>query len=248
LVTFSGTLWELNPVEVRARPRPQRLATTLGEPVRSVFDDAGVEVEEVRAYLIAHNLALAVTQDVTTRDDLDLQQPYNLQVAGGGVKSIGAAGAVYEVAYMQFFQADQIRGWRGGSDQIRPGRRVLAQVLHDPAALQANPAPATSAAPAGSVKVAADGSAAAFVPARRALSWQLTDSAGAPVVRERYWITFQPGEIRVCGSCHGLSELDQAGRSAPENPPQALLDLLDEWKADNQAPRQLIFLPAVRAE
>ena len=38
---------------------------------------------------------------------------------------------------------------------------------------------------------------AAFVPARRAMTWQLTDPAGAPVVRERYWLTFQPGEIRT---------------------------------------------------
>ncbi len=146
---------------------------------------------------------------------------------------------------MQFFQADQIRGWRGGGSDIRPGRRVLAQVLHDPAALQANLPLNNPAAPAGSVKVAADGSVAAFVPAQRALSWQLTDADGVAVVRERYWLTFQPGEIRVCGSCHGLSQFDQAGNMAPENPPQALLALLNDWKPDSEPPTHFLYLPAI---
>ena len=61
---------------------------------------------------------------------------------------------------------------------------------------------------------------------RRAITWQLTDPSGAPVVRERYWVTFQPGEIRSCPSCHGLSRADQLGRPAPTNEPEALTDLL----------------------
>ena len=44
------------------------------------------------------------------------------------------------------------------------------------------------------------------------------DSAGTGVVRERYWLSFQPGEIRVCTSCHGLNSKDQAGQSTPTNP------------------------------
>jgi hypothetical protein len=96
------------------------------------------------------------------------------------------------------------------------------------------------------VAVAADGSVAAFVPAGRALSWQLTDAQGAAVVRERYWLTFQPGELRVCGSCHGLSELDQAGQGQPQNTPQALVDLLEHWADDNPAAAEsAIYLPAV---
>jgi len=91
--------------------------------------------------------------------------------------------------------------------------------------------PANPSGPAGSVAVAADGSVAAFIPARRALSWQLTDAAGDAVVRERNWISFQPGEIRVCASCHGLSENDQAGNPEVDNQPQALLSLLQAWKA-----------------
>jgi hypothetical protein len=45
------------------------------------------------------------------------------------------------------------------------------------------------------------------------------------------WITFQPGEIRVCTSCHGLNETDQAGHVAPLNPPQALFTLLQYWQS-----------------
>lgn len=247
-VTFSGALWELNPVEVRPRQRPQRLTIDLSEAVRSVFREAGVTPEALRTYLLQNNLALAVTHNVTIRDDLDRQQPYNLQVAGDGVQTIGAEGTLYTVAYMQFFQADQLRGLSYGGDQIRPGRRVLAQVLHDPAALQANLSLTTETAPAGSVKVAEDGSVAAFVPAQRALSWQLTDDEGTAVVRERYWLTFQPGEIRVCGACHGLSQYDQAGNTTPENPPQALLELLNEWQPQGEGPTysNSIFMPAIK--
>ncbi|HEX9921778.1 MAG TPA: hypothetical protein VGD99_03875, partial [Anaerolineae bacterium] len=84
------------------------------------------------------------------------------------------------------------------------------------------------------VALADDGSMAAFVPARRAMSWQLTDSAGTGVVRERFWLTFQPGEVRVCASCHGLNEQDQAGNPRPTNPPEALRQLLQYWQ-DNES-------------
>jgi hypothetical protein len=80
------------------------------------------------------------------------------------------------------------------------------------------------------VQIAADGSMAAFVPARRAMSWQTTDGSGTPVVRERYWLTFQPGEVRVCAACHGVNTHDQSGGTTPTNPPEALRTLLRFWK------------------
>src|SRR5881296_44423 len=86
--------------------------------------------------------------------------------------------------------------------------------------------------------VASDGSVAAFVPARRAMSWQLTDGAGTPVVRERYWLTFQPGEVRVCAACHGVNSRDQMGDAAPQNPPEALRALLRTWKSLQTPPRR----------
>jgi hypothetical protein len=108
------------------------------------------------------------------------------------------------------------------------GRRVLAEPMHDPAAVAANPA--NPSGPAGSVALGTDGSMAAFLPARRAMTWQLTDPAGAAVVRERYWLTFQPGEIRSCTSCHGVNTHDQANNPAPTNKPEALRALLQAWK------------------
>jgi hypothetical protein len=88
----------------------------------------------------------------------------------------------------------------------------------------------SSGGPASTAKIASDGSVAAFVPARRALTYQLTDSTGKGILRERYWLTFQPGEIRVCASCHGVNTVDQSGHDAPVNPPAALSELLSFWK------------------
>jgi Hydrazine synthase alpha subunit middle domain len=151
-------------------------------------------------------------------------------VAGSNTQTLSsnftAGEKIYDVAFMQFFQGDLIRGI-GGAANPSAGRRVLAQPMHD---VSDNP---SSSGPAGSVTIADDGSVAAFVPANRALSWQLTDSAGNAVVRERYWLTFQAGEVRVCTSCHGLNEIDQAGQATPTNSPKALLELLQDWKAKN---------------
>nr|MBA3532817.1 hypothetical protein [Ardenticatenales bacterium] len=243
LVSYSGPLWELNPVEVRARPRPTRRHVTLPAPEQQILAQAGVELADLQAYLTANNLALVVSRNVTSRDDADKQQPYNLRIAGGGAQTVGATGKIYDVAFMQFFQADQLRGVTFGNDEPRPGRRVLAQAMHDPAVNN----PPNAAGPTGSVVLGADGSMAAFVPARRALSWQLTDSSGTGVVRERFWLTFQPGEVRVCASCHGLNQTDQAGQLAPNNPPEALLDLLEYWKENEPPVTQIhLYLPAVR--
>ena len=228
-ITFSGNLWELQPVEVKARVRPTRLAAALPQVEQSVLQQAGVSEAALRDYLEKNNLALAVMRNVTTRDAAEKQQPFNLRVPGGAqtlATGFKTGNKIYDVAHLQFLQADQIRGM-GGTGSPRAGRRVLAQPMHDANAISSNP---NATGPTGSVTVSSDGSVAAFVPARRAMSWQLTDAAGMPVVRERYWLTFQPGEIRVCTSCHGLNEKDQAGNPVPTNPPKALLALLERWK------------------
>jgi hypothetical protein len=244
LLTYSGLLWELNPVEVRARSIPATPSYPLPGPEQQIFNQVGVDPAALRNYLIQNNLALAVSRNVTTRDDLDRQQPFNLKIKGSSTQTLGAPGKLYEVAYMQFFQADQLRGLTFGGPQPRPGRRVLAQPMHDPAVNN----PPTCAAPPGSTQLAADGSMAAFVPARRAMTWQLTDSSGNGIVRERFWVTFQPGEIRVCASCHGLNEKDQAGQVAPTNPPEALRQLLQYWQNNqsNTTPCNQLYLPAIR--
>jgi hypothetical protein len=220
------TLWELNPVEVRPRSLPSMPAAVLPAPEQQIFDEEGVSPAEFQADMQAKGLAAVVSRNVTTRDAADRQQEFNLRVPGG-VQTLGAPGTVYDVSSMQFFQADQIRGL-GGPVNPRDGRRVLAQVMHDPAVAN----PPDPGGPPGGVKLGLDGSMAAFVPARRAMSWHLTapDAAWTPIVRERYWLTFQPGEIRTCTSCHGLNSHDQANQTTPTNPPEALRALLQYWK------------------
>jgi hypothetical protein len=243
-VSYSGPMWELNPVEVRARAKPARPAEQLPAPEQAAFAAAGVDPAAFKAYLAQHNLALAVTRNVTSRDNADRQQPFNLRVAGG-VQKTGAPGKIYDVAFMQFFQADLLRGagLRNSSDTPNPGRRVLAQPMHDSTAQMLNAAHAGTLP--GSVTIASDGSMAAFVPARRAMTWQMTNSAGAPVVRERLWVTFQPGEVRVCASCHGLNNVDQAGAAAPANTPDALYQLLLSWKSQPIL-KTGVFMPLTR--
>jgi hypothetical protein len=167
---------------------------------------------------------------VTTRDHADREQPFNLRIAGTTTQTVATnnSGQIYDIRYLQFMQADQLRGLTFGTTNPVPGRRVLAKPLHDVAALGFN-LPTTNG-PAGAVRLGDDGSQAVFLPARHAMTHQLTDAAGNPVVRERYWLTYQPGEIRTCTSCHGINNSDQAGHAAPTNKPQALRDLLRFWK------------------
>lgn len=225
LVSYSGALWELDPVEVRVREKPARRSPSLETPESSIFSEEGISLEEFRAYLEDNNLALIVSRNVTSRDEADLQQPFNLRIPNSTTSTIGKSGTVYDVTSLQLFQGDQVRGY-GGVSSPSAGRRVLAQILHDTATIN----PPNEAGPSGSVRLGFDGSMAAFVPARRAMTWQLTNDAGDAVVRERYWLTFQRGEIRLCTSCHGLNSKDQAGGTTPVNQPEALRDLLRYWK------------------
>ena len=105
---------------------------------------------------------------------------------------------------------------------------VLGQRMHGVPDGLNPPAPG---GPEGSVRIADDGSMAALLPAHRAMAWQMTESDAAAVVRERYWISFQPGEVRTCKNCHGLNSVDQAGNPPPTNSPQALALLLQHWQA-----------------
>lgn len=228
LVSYNGPLWELDPVEVVARVKPARRTSILQAPEQQVFSEVGVDETALRTWLRTNNLALIVSRDVTTRDRADVQQPMNLRVPGGA-STVPTGGKVYDLAHLQIFQGDQVRGY-GGTASPRPGRRVLSKTMHG-GALASNPA--NPGGPAGSVKVGLDGSTAAFVPAQRALTWQLTDGAGKAVVRERNWISFQPGEIRTCASCHGINSQSQTGTAAPQNKPEALRQLLTAWKVSH---------------
>jgi hypothetical protein len=233
LVSYDGPLWELSPVEVRAPvavpPAPE---AAMESPEMQAFALEGVDADEFRAFLAARNLAVLVSRNVTARDSADQQQPYNLRVPGGA-ETLGNGGLVYDIAWLQMLQGDQIRGI-GGIEDPRAGRRVLAQFMHDPDAFRYM-TPPSSGAPAGAVPIASDGSAATIVPARRALAWQTTAADGTPVVRERYWITAQPGEVRACDGCHGVNDLNQAGLPAAQNVPRALRDLIAWWRDHHEA-------------
>jgi len=218
LLSFSGNLWEIQPVELSPRIKPNTRHSTLPETEQLVLSEEGQDLDQLKQFLRERDLALIVVRNVTSRDSADKQQPYNLRVANGVADTRGTGGKVYDVSHLQIFQGDLVRGY--GPNLGQGGRRVLATPLHDA------PNPPSASAPVGGVTIAADGSVAALVPAQRALTWQLTAPDQSGVVRERFWLTFQPGEIRVCGSCHGVNALDQAGAVAPQNKPQALRDMI----------------------
>ncbi|MBA4850645.1 3-coathanger stack domain-containing protein [Emticicia sp. BO119] len=230
-VRFNGVLWETYPVEVRARPRPDNPTTNpehVAPSEQALFTAAGVNLHDFRKFLRRNNLAVLAIRDVTSRDDADEQQPFNLKVAGFAHQTVKQAypTPLYEVKHLQFLQSDQIRGI-GGMNSPRPGRRGIAQFLHDPVATLYNP-PTTGAQ--GSANIHADGSVAMVVPAKRAITWQLTDQNNKGIVRERLWLSARPGEVRTCTSCHGESTLNQAGQTSPTNAPQALSTLLNHIK------------------
>jgi hypothetical protein len=225
-LTYSGALWELEAVEVVARPRPTAGTSRIEAIEKSVLDEELVDERLLREWLRVNQLALIVTRNQTSRDRGDRQQPFNLRIPSG-LKTTGDNGRIYDIAHYQILQGDQVRGYAN----FGSGRRVLAQ----PIATAKNPN--NPSGPAGSVKIASDGSTAAFVPANRALTWQTTDAGGAAIVRERVWVTLQPGEIRTCAGCHGENTKNQAGQSSPLNKPEALRELLRHWK-QNHAPAE----------
>ncbi len=218
-VSYSGPMWELQPVEIKSRPRPSArtaeipaieqnmLLTQLGGP-------SGLNA--LRTYLETNSLALLISRDVTQR--ADEQQDINLKIHWSSHETAESGSTPKEIAWMQLYEGLQLRGYD------RDGRRVLARPIDD--ALN----PAESGAPEGAVKLGDDGSMAAFVPAERALSWQTAELNGDGAVRERYWVTFKAGEIRVCANCHGINNTDVFGQTSPTNEPQALTRLLDWWK------------------
>jgi uncharacterized membrane protein len=223
-LTYNGPLWELEAVEVVARTPPDAGVSKIEAIEKSVLDEEHVDEHLFREWLKSNQLALIVTRNQTSRDRADRQQPFNLRTPSG-LKTTGDGGRVYDIAHYQIFQAEQVRGYTN----FRAGRRLLAQPLVN------SMNPLNASGPAGSVKIATDGSTAAFVPANRALTWQTTDSSGAAIVRERVWVTLQPGEIRTCAGCHGENTKNQAGQAAPVNKPEALRELLRYWK-QNLAP------------
>lgn len=217
-IEYNGPMWELQPVEVTARTRPGLPQDDLPQIERDVLTaELGEQgIADLRAYLVANELALVVSRDVTIR--ADEQQDIHLSIDSSGHTQSEPNVSTRAIQYLQFFEGQQVRGY------YRDGRRVLARPMDE----TLNPAEAN--APAGAVRLGDDGSMAAFVPAKRAMTWQTTEADGTPAVRERYWLTFQPGEMRSCVNCHGLNNNDVFNNPGPTNTPQALTDLIQWWK------------------
>lgn len=231
MFSYNGVLWELYPVEVKARPIPTTTTNnleTVAPSEQALFTAAGVNLHDFKKFLRRNKLSVLAIRDVTSRDDADQQQPFNLKVSGLAHQTINPSKPtnIYEVKHVQFLQNDLVRGI-GGINTPKVGRRGLARFLHDPAAMTYNP-PSTGSQ--GSTNIHPDGSAAMIVPAERALTWQLTDTNNKGIVRERLWLSTRSGEVRTCTSCHGESTLNQAGNTSPTNAPQALTTLLNHVK------------------
>ena len=229
LVTHSGVFWELQPVEVRPRHVPTPVLPTVAPIEQQAFAAENIDLPTFQADLVQRNMALVISRNVTARDAADKQQPYNLNIPGG-TNTIGTSGRIYDITHLQFLQADYLRGYTYGTANIQPGRRVLAAPLHDTASF--NRPSAKTNAPLGGAELMPDGSQAAFVPAARAVTWQLTGVTNESIVKERYWITFSPGEVRTCANCHGINAKDQIGRPSPTNSPFALHELLKLWRTN----------------
>jgi hypothetical protein len=175
-------------------------------------------------------MALVISRNVTARDVADKQQPYNLRVPNG-VSTIANSGQVYDITHLTFLQADFLRGYTNGPTGPQPGRRALATPMH--ANTNFNYLSTQSNAPLGGTEILIDGSQATFVPANRAVTWHLTGKTNESVVKERYWLSFKPGEVRTCANCHGINAVDQIGRPSPTNEPLALHQLLKLWKTNS---------------
>ncbi|MBI3258453.1 MAG: hypothetical protein HYZ54_03075 [Ignavibacteriae bacterium] len=243
LVKYNGVLWELDPVEVVARQMPPTKAAQLPSIEKTVFTEENVDETEFKNYLKSNNLGVIISRDVTHRNTDDKQQPFFLNVAGTNHHSPNPIGKLYDISYLQLLQADQIRGrgMRTPTSSPMSGRRVLAQNMKGVKV----PKPFSPASTPGAALIANDGSAASYVPASRGITWHLTDVAGKSIVKERYWVTFQKGEVRVCASCHGSNEnAALPTQMTPQNKPEAFRTLIKHWRDSvvNVAPTAPILL------
>lgn len=243
--SYTGYLWELDPIEVVPRLRPTMNQAAVAPIEQTVFHEEAVDTDAFQRYLQKNNQALIVMRNITNRDAADKQQPYYLKVSGSNKQSPNADGKIYEVSHLQLLQGERLRSYKRviTYDPLPlEGRRILATPLRS--VKYANDV----TAPQGGSKIAADGSVAAIVPAGRAMTWQLTDEHATPVVRERYWLTFKAGEIRTCASCHGSNgDSPTSTVNEPNNKPLALRTLLRAWKAEYTPGTAYLSSPANNA-
>ena len=218
---YLGVLNEVDAVQLRSRPRPKAKIMETHPIEKSVLDEEGINEEELKIWMKEKKLALIVSRNVTMRDRSDVTQPFNLRVPGG-VENIPNPGKVYDISKLQLFQGELTRSY-----ERQTGRRVYSRPIRNNLT---HPDIEKYYSKQGSVELGPDGSMAAFVPAGRALSWQLVNPNGKPVVRERVWVSFAAGEIRTCASCHGVNSITHNNLPEPTNKPEALRNLIKNWK------------------
>ncbi len=219
---YLGALNETDAIEIRPRQRPYSYPTMQIDPIeKSVIQEEGVDEKALKKWLQEKNLALVISRNVTLRDKSDVGQPFNLRIPGG-VENVPTGGKIYDISKLQFFQGELTRSY-----EKQKGRRVYSRPIRNN---EHHPDIEKFFSEKGNVQLSADGSMAAFVPAGRALSWQLVDPNGKPVIRERVWVSFAPGEIRTCTSCHGINSSTHNNLPEPKNKPEALRSLMRQWK------------------
>ncbi|XDD49455.1 hypothetical protein AB3N59_13735 [Leptospira sp. WS92.C1] len=242
--SYFGPCWQLSPAEVVPREVPTPRTASLPQIETTVFQNQGVDITTFQNYLKDRNLAMFVVRNITKRDAADRQQPFNLRVFGTGTASTipgfnAAAGhKIYDLQNFQVYMAEMRRGAEG-----RNGRRVLPtklsgltnvtlrnSLINENGNIAGSPLLTENG-----FRIFNDGSVVGIVPADRAVSWESLGpvvQGSHPIVKEQVWVSFRPGEIRVCASCHGVNEKDQTGAvGSPTNTPQALVEYLQAWDA-----------------
>jgi len=232
-VTRTANLWQLQPAEVRSRTVPPPITVPLETPEASAFIAAGVSPSGFRTWLRDNNKAIISSRNVLNRDGADRQQPFSLALPDNGLSNTVPGAFTHTVDRVQFFTGEYLRAYAPeAGTSPNPGRRITARPVNEEAFASNPPSPGPGG---GSVNVAPDGSMAAIVPAGRAMTWQLSDPQDNAVVRERYWLSFHAGEIRMCTSCHQVNTESQSGTPGAKNSPEALRSLLSYWKSANPA-------------
>lgn len=80
-IIYNGPLWELDAVEIVARTKPAKLLPQVSGVEAGVVSGRQIDLALLQNWLRQNGLALIVSRNVTTRDDIDRQQPFNLKIA-----------------------------------------------------------------------------------------------------------------------------------------------------------------------
>ena len=143
LVTNTGPLWELQPVEVRARPVPPLVVTPSPRSnnrfrLRKAWTCRPFRPTSRNA---AWRWSSAATSPRATppTNSSRIISPFPAASATHRHNS----GKIYNITHLQFLQADYLRGYTFGTTNLQPGRRILATPMHahDRFQLRQQPAP-----------------------------------------------------------------------------------------------------------